>query len=476
MDQVTVKGQHDFSRSRSGRLLIPRLKTWTGEKVTVSNQGHVEVTEGKPDFTSTFKSERAFLRMEPSFNLSQVLVRSQEMKQRKMAKSFSEYDSAKQLHPINLKVKPGKILERNNADRNKTPTKRNSMRISEKCNLLSTVPSFKTMPLTTKGNQRKKVLVTKTKTPSPRKTLRKQRSQRNEDEFEIDIFGPEFQPVVVMVRLLPEQILSLTEKKCEKLAETPKKKSADPKRKKHPDIKRNARQKAKLNQENTDLCCRLSNQRQPRTVKETQQLLSFLNRSKDCEVFEDEAASTAAFFQNSPSRTDKKLLSEAAELLNDDFECNDNLSMRTLSERESSPMSSAVSPIGSLHEIDAEISGREDSLMRGSPILENASEFRRAKLLHRTIKGRAKLLKKAQKNNHCQEDFSSDLVIGTSTPSSSQLLKPRMIRALEKDLKEKATSSRERWDFSTYYRGNLLHVSINSDSDESSTVDPLDEI
>lgn len=51
-----------------------------------------------------------------------------------------------------------------------------------------------------------------------------------------------------------------------------------------------------------------------------------------------------------------------------------------------------------------------------------------------------------------------------------------MIRALEKDLKEKATSSREQWDFSTHYRGNLLHVSINSDSDESSTVDPLDEI
>lgn len=68
------------------------------------------------------------------------------------------------------------------------------------------------------------------------------------------------------------------------------------------------------------------------------------------------------------------LYTQAAELLNDDFECNDNLSMRTLSERESSPMSSAVSPIGSLHEIDAEISGREDSLMRGSPILENASE------------------------------------------------------------------------------------------------------
>ena len=65
---------------------------------------------------------------------------------------------------------------------------------------------------------------------------------------------------------------------------------------------------------------------------------------------------------------------QAAELLNDDFESDDNLSIRTLSERESSPMSSAVSPIGSLHETDAETSGREDDLLRGSPILGNVSE------------------------------------------------------------------------------------------------------
>lgn len=44
-----------------------------GEKVTVSKKGHVEVTEGKPDCTSTFMSERAYLRMAPSFNLSQVI-------------------------------------------------------------------------------------------------------------------------------------------------------------------------------------------------------------------------------------------------------------------------------------------------------------------------------------------------------------------------------------------------------------------
>lgn len=49
------------------------------------------------------------------------------------------------------------------------------------------------------------------------------------------------------------------------------------------------------------------------------------------------------------------------------------------------------------------------------------------------------------------------------------------MRALEKDLKEK-TLSRGKWDYSTYYRGNLLHVTINSDSDTDSTVDSLDEL
>lgn len=62
-----------------------------------------------------------------------------------------------------------------------------------------------------------------------------------------------------------------------------------------------------------------------------------------------------------------------------------------------------------------------------------------------------------------------------ATPSSSQLFKPRRMRALEKDLKEK-TLSRGKWDYSTYYRGNLLHVTINSDSDTDSTVDSLDEL
>ncbi len=64
---------------------------------------------------------------------------------------------------------------------------------------------------------------------------------------------------------------------------------------------------------------------------------------------------------------------QAVDILNDDFESDDNLSIRMLSERESSPMSSAVSPIGSVYETDAEMSGREDCLLRGSPTLGNPS-------------------------------------------------------------------------------------------------------
>ncbi|KZS05981.1 Uncharacterized protein APZ42_030712 [Daphnia magna] len=185
--------------------------------------------------------------------------------------------------------------------------------------------------------------------------------------------------------------------------------------------------------------------------------------------------STAAFFGHSPNRPAMKLLDEAVETLRDDFESDDNLSIRAVSERESSPMSSAVSPIGSFHETDAEISGREDGLLAVSPAIGNTSEFQRARLLHRTLKDKAKLLRKAQ--THRRKNLSLDLSTKpvNATPSSSQLFKPRRMRALEKDLKEK-TLSRGKWDYSTYYRGNLLHVTINSDSDTDSTVDSLDEL
>ena len=111
-----------------------------------------------------------------------------------------------------------------------------------------------------------------------------------------------------MVRLLPEEILSLTEKKPEKLVDSLKKSCENVKRKKDSNVRKNKGQEVQPNPLNTDLCRKSSKRARPRTVRETQKLLSVLNRSKDCEEFEDEAASTAAFFKNSPSRTAIHLL------------------------------------------------------------------------------------------------------------------------------------------------------------------------
>ncbi len=99
-------------------------------------------------------------------------------------------------------------------------------------------------------------------------------------------------------------------------------------------------------------------------------------------------------------------------------------------------------------------------------------------MLHKTLKDRAKLLKKAKADEN--DDLfclpSSQLTKGTDTTLGSQLLQPQAMRALEKDLKKKAKNNRQ-FDFSALYRGNLLHVSVNSDSDsgESTGVDSLDE-
>ena len=52
------------------------------------------------------------------------------------------------------------------------------------------------------------------------------------------------------------------------------------------------------------------NVRQPRTVRETQNMLRILNQSAKAENEEDEAQSTAAFFQNSPGRSALKQIEQ----------------------------------------------------------------------------------------------------------------------------------------------------------------------
>ena len=66
---------------------------------------------------------------------------------------------------------------------------------------------------------------------------------------------------------------------------------------------------------------------------------------------------------------------QAMDILNDDFgDSEDNLSIQTLSEREFSPVSFAVSPVGSVHETDNEIVS-DDVLLRGSPCLSDPSRL-----------------------------------------------------------------------------------------------------
>ncbi len=112
------------------------------------------------------------------------------------------------------------------------------------------------------------------------------------------------------------------------------------------------------------------------------------------------------------------------------------------------------------------------------------NSFQRARLLHRTIKDRAKLLKLSAKANKKVNEIDGENPENCSIPSaqalgtqssvqSSQFLQTHTMRAFEKNLTKKIKSS-EPFDFSAMYKGNVLHVSINSESDESS-VDSLDE-
>lgn len=97
--------------------------------------------------------------------------------------------------------------------------------------------------------------------------------------------------------------------------------------------------------------------------------------------------------------------------------------------------------------------------------------FQRAALLHRTVADRDKLVRKTRKQNRKGNEEAT-----TSLPnplSAGRVLQPRVMKALEKDMKKKCKSSKP-WDFSAYFRGNLLHVSVNSDSDTSE--DSIDSI
>lgn len=134
--------------------------------------------------------------------------------------------------------------------------------------------------------------------------------------------GPEFQPRVRLTRLLPGDILALTERKQ---VEDNNSKSThlSSKRRKHEDSRTEVKKspdQTRLSdpklQETRDDVCSLPQRRVPRTVKETQQILRILNQPNEHEEMEDEAASTAAFFQHLPGKQAMKQLNEVMLLQN----------------------------------------------------------------------------------------------------------------------------------------------------------------
>lgn len=203
-----------------------------------------------------------------------------------------------------------------------------------------------------------------------------------------------------LVRLLPEEILSITCSPKKSPVKTPQKDppasqrdSSSRKRKSPPDCK--VKTPAKAKPEKSPWKMRVSPLRGGlRTVKGTQKILEALQNPTSLNEIEDEATSTGAFFKNSCANALENLhevtdllfnlkacsnsyILKVDDILNNDFgESDDNLSFRSTFERESSPMPSVpVSPISSFVETDAENSGWEDGLLGESPMVAKPTRF-----------------------------------------------------------------------------------------------------
>ena len=97
--------------------------------------------------------------------------------------------------------------------------------------------------------------------------------------------------------------------------------------------------------------------------------------------------------------------------------------------------------------------------------------YHTARLVHRAVADKTKLQKskngrKRQKKDKNDEAATTTNRIPPKSLAAAQLFRPKVMKALEKDLKKKNQSSKP-WDYSAYYNGNLLHISVNSDSDTS---------
>ena len=92
MGDASMRSHKDFKTSRSGRILFPRLKGWTGDKlfinfvyllnftfdncigerIVIRKGGGVDLLDGGPDCTSTFESERSLFKARNGITMSQV--------------------------------------------------------------------------------------------------------------------------------------------------------------------------------------------------------------------------------------------------------------------------------------------------------------------------------------------------------------------------------------------------------------------
>jgi len=113
MAEVTIHCQSDFKTSRSGRLLVPRLKCWTGERIIVNKKGIVEIVDSaSPDCTGTFQTDRKLFRNSSIVSLSQScnLPKTAKSPKARVLKRSSE-------SPLtSTRLKRTKIKEKTNID------------------------------------------------------------------------------------------------------------------------------------------------------------------------------------------------------------------------------------------------------------------------------------------------------------------------------------------------------------------------
>lgn len=120
---------------------------------------------------------------------------------------------------------------------------------------------------------------------------------KRDDDVLIDIWAPEFQPYVLLRRLLPEDLLAICNQEEPK---TSSKKNRKQTAERSRTVKKTPEKKATVKKIPEKKATVKS--RRTRTIKETQQMLRILHNNEAADSIEDEAAATEGYFQKSPSK------------------------------------------------------------------------------------------------------------------------------------------------------------------------------